>query len=148
MSVRVQPAIAIRPDSEPPRGEPAVGGGVPQPVRAEALHLGASCPASQRAAESFPTEPLAAAAQPQVRHGRERVPLSFMEVGEQRLGGGRSDRNDPTASSLAASDGDQARDEVDVVELEVDKLPRPDGGLEHEADDGLVAAVVQGLLGG
>lgn len=36
--------------------------------------------------------------------------------------------------------------EVDVVGLERDQLPRADAGLEHESDDGLVAAVLKGLV--
>jgi len=52
------------------------------------------------------------------------VLLAVGEVGQQRLGGRLTDRDDATAPALAASDGDQPRDEVEVVEVEVDELAR------------------------
>ena len=38
-------------------------------------------------------------------------------------------------------------DEVEVVETEADELAGADGGLKHEPDDGLVAAVIEGVRG-
>ena len=54
---------------------------------------------------------------------------------------------DSPPPALAAADGDQPTDEVEVVELQVDDLAGADRGLEHEPDDGLVAAVVKRVLG-
>jgi hypothetical protein len=128
-------------------GEPAVRRGVPQPVGTEALDAGAHGSASQRAREAFAAELLAAIAQPESGEGGEGMPLAFAEVPQERLGGGLADRDAPTAPAFAATDRDQATDDVDVVELEVDHLAGADRGLEHEPDDGFVAAMVQGVLG-
>jgi hypothetical protein len=71
------------------------------------------------------------------------MPLAYVGVDQQRLGGGLADRNDPAAAALAAADGDQPGDEVEVVELKVDHLAGADRGLEYEPDDGLVATVME-----
>ena len=78
----------------------------------------------------------------------EGVPLALVKVRQQRLGGGLADRDGPPGSTLAATDGDQASDEVEVVELKVDDLAGADRGLEHEPEDRFVAAMMQGLLCG
>jgi hypothetical protein len=62
------------------------------------------------------------------------MPLAFAEVPQERLGGGLADRDSPTGPAFAATDRDQATDDVDVVELEVDHLAGADRGLEHEPD--------------
>jgi hypothetical protein len=100
----------------------AVSGGVAEPVGPETLDAGARCPASQRPGESFAAESFAAAAQPEIRRHCERMLLAFAEVAQECLGAGLPDRDDPTSSSLAATDSDPARDEVEVVDLEVDDL--------------------------
>ncbi len=43
------------------------------------------------------------------------VVLTQVKVGVERTGDGGSDRNDPASPALAAPDGDQTGDEVDVV---------------------------------
>src|SRR3546814_12213056 len=50
----------------------------------------------------------------------------------------------PRALSVAYLPGSVGRDEVYVVELEVDELPGPDRGLEHEPDDSFVASAAEG----
>ena len=74
-------------------GEPAVGGGVAEPVGPEALDSGALGAAAQGSHESFAAELLAAVAEPQVGRVGEGVLLAFVEVDQQRLGGGLADRD-------------------------------------------------------
>lgn len=62
-------------------------------------------------------------AEPEVGRVGERMAFAFGEVGEQCLGGGGSDRDDPPAAALAAPDGDEPRDEIDVVELRSTSSP-------------------------
>jgi hypothetical protein len=73
--------------------------------------------------------------------------LAVGEVDQERLGGGLADRDHSPPPALAAPDGGEPTDEVEVVELQVDELTGADGGLEHDPDDGLVAAVVECVLG-
>lgn len=125
-----------------------MGGGVPEPVWPEGLDSGTLGASAQGTAESVPAELLPAVAEPQFGTRREWMLLAVGEVDQERRFGGRvPDRNHPTASAPAAPDGDEPGDEVEVVELQVDELAGADGGLEHEPDDGLVATVVEGVLG-
>ena len=114
-----------------------------EPVRTETLDPSARGPASQRAGEPFAAKLLAAIAQPESGEGGEGMPLAFVEIGEECLGGGLADGDDAAASAFAAADRDQASDEIDVIEVEVGYLAGADRGLEHEPDDGLVAAMVK-----
>ena len=59
----------------------------------------------------------------------------------------RADRHHAALAALAATDGERARGQVGIVDLERDDLAGPESGLEHDAHDGLVAAVPHGLLG-
>jgi hypothetical protein len=102
MSVRVQQAMAMSPDSEPP----AASQRVPEPVGPESLDAGPLGAAAQGSHESFAPELLAAVAQPQVGCVSERMPLTLVEVDQKRLGGGLADRDHPPPAALAATDRD------------------------------------------
>lgn len=81
-----------------PGGEPAVGGGVAEPVRPEALDSGALGSPAQRAAEPLAAELLATIAEPQVWGVGKGVLRALVEVCQQRLGGGLADRDGPALS--------------------------------------------------
>jgi len=53
---------------------------------------------------------------------------------------------DSADAALAATDLDQARVQVEIPDLEWDDFADSDAGFEHEPDDRLVAAVVEGLV--
>lgn len=76
----------------------------------------------------------------------EAVPVSQVEVAAQCLDGGRSDGDDPACAALAAADMDQIVGQVEVPDLECDDFADSDAGFEHEPDDRLVAAMVEGLV--
>jgi hypothetical protein len=96
-------------------------------MRPEALDSGTLGATAQGTAESFAAQPLPAVAEPQFGTRREWVLLAVVEVDQERFGGRLPDRDDPTASALAAPDGDESGDEVEVVELEVNQLTGADG---------------------
>ena len=145
MSVRVHPAMAMRPDSEPPAASQRWAavwrsrcGRKPwTPARW----------ARRRRARLSPSRPNCLPRLPSHRSGAwaRGCCARWVEVCQQRLGGGLADRDGPARSAFPAADGDQASDEVEVVEAEADELSGADGGLKHEPDDGLVAAMVQPL---
>ena len=146
MSVRVQPAMAISPDSEPPLASQrwaavwrSLWGWNPH----NAGSLGAP---AQGAAQPVVAEASSPLAEPQVSCVGEAVPVSQGEVAAECLNGGRSDRDDSACAALATADMDQAVDQVEIPDLEGNDFADSDAGFEHEPDDRLVAAMVEGLV--
>jgi hypothetical protein len=109
MSVRVQPAMAMRPDSEPPSASHR-GGGVTQPVEPEALDAGAlGSPSAVSARVLRDRTACRDGPATQFAFRCTRVVLAFAEVAQERLGGGLADRDDPAAAAFAQPDGDGDR---------------------------------------
>lgn len=75
------------------------------------------------------------------------VVLSQGEVAVERADRGWYDRDDASRATLATPDGDQTGIEVEVIASQRDQLAGADASLEHEPDDGFVAAVVEGFVG-
>src|SRR5215218_1675119 len=80
MSVRVQPAMAMSPDSEPPAANQRWAAVWRSRWGTEALDAGPLGAAAQRTSESFAAELLAAVAQPESGEGGEGMLLAFVEV--------------------------------------------------------------------
>ncbi len=83
----------------------------------EASDVGTS---AQGAAEAVVSEAGSTLTEPKVGGVGVPVVLTQVEVGVERTGDGGSDRDDPASPALAAADGDQTGDEVDVVSAQRD----------------------------
>lgn len=68
------------------------------------------------------------------------------EVPVQRQAGGWSDRNDSAFATFATADVDQSPGQVDVSDFDRDDFAGANRGLKHEADDGLVAEMVEAVV--
>jgi len=144
MSVRDQLAIvAISPDSE----SPAASQRWPERVQVESVDAGVAGAPAQGLVEAVVPEAGAALPQPQPRTVGGRVLGTCGEIAADCGDRRRPDRDGAQASALAAAHRDPVEVEVEVAEVEGHDLASPDAGLEHEPDQGLVAAVVQRLVG-
>ena len=97
------------------RCEPAVGCGVAELVRVEAVDAREGGAAAQRLAEAVVPEPGPPSSQPQGWIFRRRMLLPQVEVVADRPDGGGADGDGPASATLAEADSDAPGGQVEVV---------------------------------
>src|SRR5882757_1881001 len=128
--------------------QPAVGGGVPQPVRVEVHYAGDVGAHAQRAVQAVVAERLATIAEPQGIRVGESVCAAGTDVAVERAHALRPEWNEPALAALAATDDCLAGGKVGVRDRHLDEFTGPQPGLEHYPDDCLVATVAERVESG